>query len=203
LSVKNIALLWGSLHLFLILTVSCRDICHAFSEGGILLPPDLDSTWKKAERASTSTLGQGLSKSNLLRQAMGAYIGGTGIDAGYNFFAPHVPPAFKLVFELHYGDGHVEYETSKLGTRAGELRMASLLDLLGQTEDRELREGMIKFLVHAAWRDHPNLSSVRAVFGIVNFPTAVNYAHGQAESYRVLCAFDVTAEPAKVSPPTP
>ncbi len=124
---------------------------------------------------------------------MGAYIGGTGIDAGYNFFAPHVPPAFKLVFELHYRDGQLNMETSKLSTRAAELRMASLLDLLGQTEDPELRDGMIKFLVHAAWRDHPNLSSVRAVFGIVNFPPAADYAHGQAESYRVLCAFDVTA----------
>lgn len=148
-------------------------------------------------------LGQGLSKSNPVRQAAGAYLGGAGIDAGYNFFAPHVPTAFKLVFELHYGDGHVEYETSKLGTQAGELRMASLLDLLGQIDDSELREGIIKFLVHAAWRDHPNLSSVRAVFGAVNFPTAVDYAHGQAESYRVLCAFDVTAEPLRVSAAPP
>jgi hypothetical protein len=203
LSLKRAGLVWAGCHLFLIFTVSSRDIFHAFSQGGTLFPSKVDSNWAEAEHLAAALLTDSLPKSNGLRQVLGAYVGTTGIDAGYSFFAPHVPASYKLTFELHYADGRVEYQTLQLKTRAGQLRIATLLDLIGNIDDPEVRKGMIKFLVHAVWRDHPDVSLVRVVFGTVNFPTAADFARGQQESYRVVAAYDVTAEAARQQTPAP
>ena len=146
-------------------------------------------------------LGQGLPKWNLFHQGLGAYLDVTGIEASYGFFAPHVPGAYKLVFELHYSDGRVEYETPRVKTGAGELRVASLLDQIGWVENVDVRQGLIKSLVYAVWREHPEVSMVRAIFGIMSFPTAAEFAHGRKESYRVLYAYDVMREPNRTSTP--
>lgn len=136
-------------------------------------------------------LGQSLPKRNLFHQGLGAYLDVTGIEASYSFFAPHVPGAYKLVFELHYPDGRIEYETPRVKTASAELRVYSLLDQIGWVKDATVREGMIKFLVYAVWREHPDVSMVRAIFGIMSFPMAAEFAQGQIESYRVLYAYDV------------
>jgi hypothetical protein len=72
------------------------------------------------------------------------------------------------------------------------------LDFIGQVEDGVVREGMIKFLVYAAWRKHHDVSMIRAVFGTVDFPTAREFERGGRESYQVLYAYDVTFEPKPV-----
>ena len=70
--------------------------------------------------------------------------------------------------------------------------MVSLLDFIGQVEDSVVREGLIKFLVYATWREHRDVSMIRAVFGTVDFPTAGEFERGKRESYQVLYAYDVT-----------
>jgi hypothetical protein len=155
----------------------------------------MQGNWGRVERQTAALLGQDWPKSNAWRQGVGAYLGRTGTDSGYGFFAPHVPAAYKLVFEIHYADGRVEYEGARIRTRAGQLRMTTLLDLIGRIDDAKVCEGVIKFLVHGIWRDHPNISLVRAIFGTVNVPTAAAFAQNETESYRVLYAYDVTAEP--------
>jgi len=153
-------------HLLLVLTVSCRATFFVLSKGHTIFPSKLDSSWREAESVTTAVLGQDLPKSNPLRQGLSAYLNAAGIEAGYGFFAPHVPGAYKLVFELHYHDG--------------------------------VREGMIKFLVYATWREHRDVSMIRAVFGTVDFPTASEFELGKRESYQVLYAYDVTFEPKPV-----
>ncbi len=201
MSLKSAWLAGVALHLFLIFTVCCRDTFVSLSQGGTILRSSRDSYWKKSAEVTTAVLGQSLPKWNLFHQGLGAYLDVTGIEASYGFFAPHVPGAYKLVFELHYSDGRVEYETPRVKTGAGELRVASLLDQIGWVENVDVRQGLIKFLVYAVWREHPEVSMVRAIFGIMNFPTAAEFAQGRKESYRVLYAYDIVRAPNRASTP--
>ena len=185
-------------HLLLVLTVSCRDTFVALSQGHTIFPSKLDRSWREAESVTTAVIGQDLSKSNPLHQVLGAYLNAAGIEAGYGFFAPHVPGAYKLVFELHYHDGRIEYETPSVNTSSARLHLVSLLDFIGQVEDSVVREGLIKFLVYAVWREHRDVSMIRAIFGTVDIPTATEFEHGRRESYQVLYAYDVTFEPKPV-----
>ena len=185
-------------HLLLVLTVSCRATFFVLSKGHTIFPSKLDSSWREAESVTTAVLGQDLPKSNPLRQGLSAYLNAAGIEAGYGFFAPHVPGAYKLVFELHYHDGRIKYETPSVNTGSAGLHLVSLLDFIGQVEDDVVREGMIKFLVYATWREHRDVSMIRAVFGTVDFPTASEFELGKRESYQVLYAYDVTFEPKPV-----
>jgi hypothetical protein len=195
LGFKGVYLAGVIFHLLLVLIVSCRDTFVVLSKGHTLLPSNLDSSWRAAERVTTTVIGQDLPKSNPLRQSLGAYLNAAGIEAGYGFFAPHVPGTYKLVFELHYRDGRIEYETPSVKTGSARLHLVSLLDFIGQVEDSVVREGMIKFLVYATWRKHRDVSMIRAVFGTVDFPTAREFERGKRESYQVLYAYDVTFEP--------
>ena len=185
-------------HLLLVLTVSCRDTFVAFSKGHTIFPSNLDSSWQEAESITTALIGQDLPKWNPLRQGLGAYLNAAGIEAGYGFFAPHVPGTYKLVFELHYHDGRIEYETPSVKTGSARLHLVSLLDFIGQVEDGVVREGMIRFLVYATWREHRDVAKIRAIFGSVDFPTPGELERGRKESYQVLCAYDVTFEPKPV-----
>ena len=195
---KGVYLAGVIFHLLLVLIVSCRDTFAVLSKGHTLFPSNLDSSWRGAERVTTTVIGQDLPKSNPLHQGLGAYLNAAGIDAGYGFFAPHVPGTYKLVFELHYRDGRIEYETPSVKTGSARLHLVSLLDFIGQVEDGVVREGMIKFLVYATWREHHDVSMIRAIFGTVDFPTAKEFERGKRESYQVLYAYDVTFEPKPV-----
>jgi hypothetical protein len=77
----------------------------------------------------------------------------------------------------------------------------SLLAQIGWVKDETVREGMIKFLVYAVWRERPNVSMIRVIFGTVNFPTAAEFKRGRKESYRVLYAYDVTRGPERAATP--
>ena len=56
--------------------------------------------------------------SNPVRQALATYLHIAGIETGYGYFAPNVPGSYKLVFELHYPDGRVEYELPSVSSAA-------------------------------------------------------------------------------------
>ena len=195
---KGVYLAGVIFHLLLVLIVSCRDTFVALSKGHTIFSSKLDSSWQEAESITTAVLGQELAKSNSLRQGLGAYLNAAGIEAGYGFFAPHVPDTYKLVFELHYHDGRIEYEKPRVNTGSARLHLVSLLDFIGQVEDGVVREGLIKFLVYATWREHRDVSMIRAIFGTVNFPTPREFESGRRESYQVLYAYDVTFEPKPV-----
>ncbi|PYI43842.1 MAG: hypothetical protein DMC57_03470, partial [Verrucomicrobia bacterium] len=85
-------------------------------------------------------LGQNLASSNPVRRTLLTYLHVTGIERGYGYFAPNVPGSYKLIFELHYPDGTVEYAIPEVGSAAGELRLTGLLDEIGRTRHDKLRE---------------------------------------------------------------
>ncbi len=178
------------LHLFLVLTVSCQQTLWILASGYTSLPPSLDKWWDKAKPVTAAILGQTLAVSNPVREGITAYVHSTGIEGGYGFFAPGVPSSYKLVFELHYDDGRVEYDLPRVNGVAAGLRLSSLLDQIGRTQYDPLREVMLKMLAYSTWREHPDATMIRTVFGYVDVPSVVDVKQGKKESYNFLYAYD-------------
>ena len=105
-----------------------------------------------------------------------------------------MPGSYKLVFELHYPDGRVEYELPSVGGAAAGLRIAGLLDTIGRTRHDVLREFLVKTLTRSIWREHPEVKTVRAVLGSIRLPTVSEFEHGQRESYEFLYAYDFSLQ---------
>ena len=143
------------LHFILIITISCRDIVWLVAHKLTILPSPFSAAAEKVEPIVAGTLGDKLSASNPLRRALLTYLHIAGIDRGYGYFAPNVPSGYKLVFELHYPDGRVQYELPGVNSAAAGLRVASLLDEIGRTRYDPLREYMVKTLAASVWREHP------------------------------------------------
>ena len=178
------------LHFFLLLTVSCQQTFWLLANGYTSLPSSLENYWRKAEAVTGLALGQGFGLVNPLRQTESSYIQSAGIEGGYGFFAPGVPNSYKLVFELHYDDGRVEYDLPHVKDVATGLRLSSLLDQIGRTPYEPLRQLMVKMLAYAIWQEHPDAISVRAVFGYVETPSTGRIIRRQTGNVRFLYAYD-------------
>jgi len=148
------------------------------AQGPTIFPASFKSFSKKAETALSVALGQHLAASSAIRQVLETYLHLAGIETGYGYFAPNVPGSYKLVFELHYTDGRVEYELPSVsGAAAG-------------TRQDVLREYLVKTLARSIWREHPEVQTVRAVLGSIRLPTVSEFEHGQRESYEFMYAYD-------------
>ena len=196
---QRVYLAWFVLHFLLIITISCRDIIWLVAHKLTILPAPFMAAAQKVEPIASGALDDKLSASNPLRRALLTYLHIAGIDRGYGYFAPNVPSGYKLVFELHYPDGRVEYELPGVNSAAAGLRVDSLLDEIGRTRSDPLREYIIKTLAASVWREHRGVKTVRAVFGSLNFPSAAEFEGGKRESYDFLYAYDFSRaeEPAK------
>jgi hypothetical protein len=164
------------------------------AEGPTLFPSSFRSFSRRAERIADAAVGQHLAGSNPIRQALSTYLHLAGIETGYGYFAPNVPGSYRLVFELHYPDGRVEYELPSVSGAAAGLRIASLLDTIGRTPYEVLREHLVKTLARSVWREHPEVKTVRAVFGSIRLPTVSQFEHGQRESSEFLYAYDFSIQ---------
>ena len=164
------------------------------AEGPTVLPVLFKNFSKKAETALSTRIGQKLPASNPVREALNTYVQLAGIEIGYGYFAPNVPGGYRLVFELHYPDGGVEYELPSVSSAAAGLRIAGLLDSIGRTPYDALREILVKTLAQAIWREHPDVESVRAILGSIRLPTAREFTEGKRESYEFLYAYDFNLE---------
>jgi hypothetical protein len=188
-------------HLLLIISFSCRDTLRVVAEGRTILPISSRNFAQKTEAVISVAIGQKLPPSNLAREALNTYVQLAGIETGYGYFAPNVPGCYKLVFELHYPDGRVEYELPSVRSTAAELRIAGLLDTIGRTPYDALREILVKTLAQAIWLEHPELQSVRAILGSVTLPSVREFEQGKRESYEFLYAYDFSLQnaPAKTN----
>lgn len=187
---RRFYLAWFFLHFFLLIATSCRETFWILAHGYTALPPSLENCWRKAEWLSAAFLGRALAISHPLRQGLTAYIHCAGIERGYVFFAPGVPNSYKVVFEIHYANGEVEYELPHISGRATAVRLATLLDYIGRAEYDPLRELMLKMLTYSIWQKHPKATMIRTVFGYIEEPRAAQAGGGTKESYRVLYAYD-------------
>ena len=192
-----------SCHFFLILAVCCRDTLSIVARGYTSLPNFCATYSRKAEVIFSTVLGESLKPPNSMRQAVHAYQRYSGIESGYGFFAPNVPDNYKLVFEVHYPDGRIEYELPHVASRGAGLRLSTLLDNIGDTRYDPLREVMVKMVAYSVWREHPEATMIRAVFGFALLPTAAEYQRGTRESYEFLYAYDFRFSPPSGQPEVP
>ena len=147
------------LHFVLIITISFRDIVWLIAHKLTILPSPFSAAAEKVEPIAAAALGDKLSTSNPFRRALLTYLHVAGIDRGYGYFAPNFPAGYKLVFELHYPDGRMEYELPGVNSAAAGLRVATLLDEIGRTRYDPLREYMVKTLAASVWREHPRVEN--------------------------------------------
>jgi hypothetical protein len=178
------------LHFFLIVTVCLRDTFSVFASTPTILPVATGKFWAGGEQTAAALLGERLDHSNWFRNGIAVYLHSAGIEAGYGFFAPNVPPNYKLVFELHYPDGHTDYEVPAVSSAATGMRFAGLLDQLAEVSYAPLRETMMKILAYSVWQRHPEASTIRAYLGCAHLPAPAAFERGEKESYELLFAYN-------------
>ena len=177
-------------HFFIIAAVCCRDTLLVLGRGYTFFPSSLERYWQNAQALVSASLGEHLALSSPVRESISAYTQAAGIGFGYGFFAPNVPDSYKLVFELHYPDGSIQYELPHVSSPGAGLRVSTLVDNIAQTRYDALRELMVKMLAYAVWREHPDAIMIRAVLGFVTLPNAIEFKQGLSESYQFLYAYD-------------
>jgi len=190
LSKRRIYVAAITLQLFLVIVVSSRDTFWLLSKSKTVFPESSKKLWQGAEEIASTALGQRLPRSNPARQILTGYLNLSGIEVGYGFFAPNVSNSYKLIFELHFPDGRVEYELPRVSNAASVLRVAGLLDTIGRTRYEAFRQTMVKMLADSMWREHADATTIRAIFGSVILPSAPEFERGKRESYEFLYAYD-------------
>ena len=144
---RFIYLAWFVLHFGFIAAISCREIVGFVEHRLTILSGGLVEAVKKIEPLTSAATGESLASTNPVRRALFSYFVLTGIDCGYGYFA-NVPGRNKLVFELRYPDGKVEYALPGVHSKAAGLRVVSLLDEIGLAEWDRYRENLIKWRFH-------------------------------------------------------
>jgi hypothetical protein len=91
---KYVYAAWFALHFLLIFSFSCRETLLLVAQGPTIFPASFKSFSKKAETAVSVALGQHLTASNAIRQALVTYLHLAGIETGYGYFAPNVPGSY-------------------------------------------------------------------------------------------------------------
>ncbi len=183
------------LHFLLILLISVRQGLSDLARGETILPDKWMPWAQRADNVAAAALGEQLQSSNLYRQGVAAYTHSTGIDTGYGFFAPNVSVSHKLVFEVRYPDGRVEYELPHVGEGATGVRLPLLFDSIARTRYDFLRETMLKMMAFSVFKEHPDASVIRAVFGFIRLPSVADFESGKEESYQFLYAYDFRFSP--------
>ena len=190
LSKRRIYVAAITLQLFLVIVVSSRDTFWLLSKSKTVFPESSKKLWQGAEEIASTALGQRLPRSTPARRILTGYLNLSGIEVGYGFFAPNVSNSYKLIFELHFPDGRVEYELPRVSNAASVLRVAGLLDTIGRTRSEAFRQTMVKMLADSMWREHADATTIRAIFGSVILPSAPEFERGKRESYEFLYAYD-------------
>ena len=187
---KRMYVAWFGIHFFLITAVCLAGVFSLVAEGATILPSSIDTYARKAEITIAWLLGKQASSSNRVKQVIATYLHAAGIQAGYTFFAPNVPSHHRLTLEFFYEDGHVEYESPHVLSKAAALRLDSLLDKLPEERYEPIREVVLKMLALSVWREHPDVKRVRATFEAVHLPSITEFEHGKAETHEPMFSFD-------------
>ena len=150
----------------------------------------LDRFARKGELAAATVLGKEAAASSPVRQGVATYLHAAGIQSGYTFFAPNIPSYHKLILELYYQDGRVEYDSPHVSGKAAALRLDSLLDRLADPRYEPLREVVVKMLAFSVWRERSDVEKIRAIFGSVNPPGISDFEHAKGELFQPMFSFD-------------
>jgi len=181
---------WFGIHFFLVTAVCLARVLSLVAEGTTILPSSIDAYAHKAKNVVAWLLGKQAGSSDPIRQAIATYLHAAGIQAGYTFFAPNISGHHRLTLELFYDDGHVEYESPQVQSKAAALRLESLLNKLPEERYEPAREAVLKMLAFSVWREHPDVKRVRANFDAVHLPSIREFQRGKSETVVPMFSFD-------------
>src|SRR5215468_764019 len=187
---RRIHAAWFGIHFFLLKAVCLAGLFSLVAERATILPSRLDAYARKAELLSAWLLGKHAAASNPVRRSIATYLHAAGIQSGYTFFAPNIPGYHKLIFELNYQDGRVEYESPHLRGKATAFGLDSLLTRLGDDRYEPVREVVVKMLALSIWRERPDVKRIRATFGSVRPPSISDFEHGNTETFQPLFSYE-------------
>jgi hypothetical protein len=190
-------------YLCLIVAVCLRDTFSIFATSPTIFPAAMNEFWDAGEQSAAALLGERLDHSNWIRNAVMDYLQTTGNEDVYGFFDQNVPSNYKLVFELSYPDGHIEYDIPRVSSSAVGLRFAGLLDQLAEVNYAPLRATMMKIVTYSVWQEHPKASAIRAYFGRARLPAPAEFERGDKGSYDLLFTYNFTLGGKQLKPRTP
>jgi hypothetical protein len=184
------ALLWG--HLSLVLWVCIRTTILLVADGQSSLPRWAQESAKRVEVMVATAHARSARALAFLDEFSATYQHAAGIDRGYGFFAPAVPSASKLVFEIFYSDGHAEYELPVVSDETAGVRISSFLFQLSDIRYDPLRELIMRMLAYGVWQRHPAAQKIRAVVGFVRVSPPGKWRSENAADYQFQYAYDFT-----------
>jgi hypothetical protein len=190
MTTKRVYVAWFGIHFFLITAVCFAGLFSLVAERATILPSVLDTYARKAELLAAWLLGKHAASSSPVRRSIATYLHAAGIQSGYTFFAPNIPGYHKLIFELNYEDGRIEYESPHFSGKAATLRLDSLLARLGDDRYEPLREVVVKMLALSIWRERPDVKNIRATFGLVSPPSISDFEQGKGELFQPIFSYD-------------
>ncbi len=137
----------AALHFAALLTV-------CVSGTGRLIQGDLTILPTRRTAPTPETSGPAENQLTLRHFAL-TYLHLAGIEAGYGYFAPNIPPAYRLTIELSDNNGAVE--RGVLSPHRGEtgLRLASFLDAVGRRPASDVRDIMFQLMGKSLLAEHP------------------------------------------------
>jgi hypothetical protein len=196
---RRSAFLVGALaHFTLILLVCGHETLWLLKNQIANVPFVRSPIWETVDKIPGTILGDRSSSRNPWKQTLATYTNAAGIEDGYGYFAPNIPPTHALVFECHYQDGRVGYHTPRVQGEAAQLRLTTLLEQIGRTDYDPWRIELIKLLAQSTWREHPDALWLRAFFGTVSPPTLRDYRAGKQErTFNCLYVYDFRRETSK------
>jgi hypothetical protein len=192
LTAKQVLAACFGVHFILIILASLRATFSIFAQPATVFPLPLRNLWRRAGEATTVGIGQHLSSSNPLGNAITVYLHATGSEGGYGFFSPEVPDSLTLLFEVHFPDGRVEYDLPTVRSITAGLRFNGVLEQISATTYEPLRQMLFKILTYSVWQRYPNAARIRAIFTVAILPSTNDFTAGREISHEVLSAYDVT-----------
>jgi hypothetical protein len=191
-------LAYALFHFTLVGAVGIHETLWLLKEGVVVVAAAPRSVWKKLDRIPAAVVGDQGDSLNGWQRAIASYTNSAGIEAGYGYFAPNIPPTHALVFECTYSDGRVDYQTPAVQGEAAQLRVTTLIEQIGRTNYDRWRKELIRLLARSTWRQHPDAVSMRAFFGTITPPTVTEYRAGRAErTFNCLYVYDFRREASK------
>jgi len=188
LRTKRFYAAWADVHFFLLTVVCFRGVFWLVAQNLTILPSALDKYGREGEAVTAYVLGTNMAPS--VRLGIATYLHAAGSESGYGYFAPNITNYHKLILELYYDDGRVEYESPHVTSGAAALRLAALSDTLADPSHQPIREVVVKMLAYSTWREHPDVKKIRAILGSVDSPSVSEFEHGKRESFHPVFSYD-------------
>ncbi len=183
-------------HFLFAVCCGCRDLLDALAKGGAVFTENSARSFARWKSLPEIVLGeQSDGKRNVWGQGVDLYLTISGIESTYGFFAPQVPAADRLTFELHYLDGRKEEEMLHLDAIGSEFRVASFMDFLDRVPDSALRSDLIRLVSSDVWAFHHGLSSMRVRYESIGLPSAAEYERGLRPVVLTTQVFEGKAKP--------